>query len=471
MSTADALGAQRAAGDGERPALPVLPDAALARLLLEGNITLPRLLRKRARSHPDRLALREKEHGVWKRYSWVHYHERPRQVALGLLSLGLRPGDRIAVAGEDTPEWFYADLGAQMIGAVVVGIYPTNPWSELQYIVRHCGAGVVVTGDQEQTDKVLDAMSGEGGLPAVEAVVCIDMKGLRNYRQPGLMAFEALCDLGRRHAETEPDAERELDRLIDAADPGDPCILVYTSGTTGPPKGAILSHRNLVFSAAAYAERIDMTGRPFRAVCYLPLCHVAERTYSMVMQLVLAGEVSLAESIDTVAVNVREIAPTFFIGVPRIYEKLKQNFTFRLGESGHVRRALTERAFAIGRALSDRRQAADGQVSLADRALFRLLYIALFRNVQRHLGLDRSVHRLCAGASVSPETASLVRHRRPAGLAGLRTDGSRRLPVRAGVEPSPARRLRPASPGHRVAPRPRWRDPAAQPVRVRRLFP
>ena len=135
-------------------------------------------------------------------------------MALGLLALGLKPGDRVAIAGENTPEWFYADLGVQMIGAVAVGIYPTNPWVELQYIVRHSGARVVVTGDQEQTDKVLDALADNDGLPALEAIVCVDMKGLRQYRQSQLMSFEKLCQLGRTYALENSDAKATLDRLI-----------------------------------------------------------------------------------------------------------------------------------------------------------------------------------------------------------------------------------------------------------------
>jgi long-chain acyl-CoA synthetase len=159
---------------------------SLHNALQDAAITIPQLLRQRAGRDGDRLALREKEHGIWKRYSWSHYYATARLVALGLMSLGIKPGDRVAIAGEDTPEWFYADLGIQMIGAIAVGIYPTNPWVELQYIVRHCGARVVVTGDQEQTDKVLDALADDG-LPALEAIVCIDMKGLRHYRQKQLM--------------------------------------------------------------------------------------------------------------------------------------------------------------------------------------------------------------------------------------------------------------------------------------------
>ncbi len=404
MSAVEALRTVHESGASRSRSIPAPSESEIASALRSGDTTLPRLLRHRALRQPGTLALREKEHGIWQRYDWAHYYGRARQVAMGLLSLGIRPGDRIAVASEDTPEWFYADLGAQMIGAVVVGIYPTNPWPELQYIVRHCGTRAVFTGDQEQTDKVLDAMAREGGLPDVEAVICTDMKGLARYDHPSLMAFEALCAMGETVRAADETADRRLDALIDSGKPDNTCILVYTSGTTGPPKGAMLSHRNLIVSAMTYADAVGMSDHPLSSVCYLPLCHFAERCYSMVMQLVLAGEVSFAESIDTVAGNIREIAPTFFIGVPRIYEKLKQNFTFRLGETGRLRRALVAHMLAAGRAISDRRQAAGGRSSPADRLLFGLLYWALFRNVQRYLGLDRTRHRLCAGASVSAET-------------------------------------------------------------------
>jgi len=375
---------------------------SLRSTLQNAAITIPQLLRKRAELHGDKLALREKDFGIWNRYSWSHYYETARSVALGLLSLGLKPGDRVAIAGEDTPEWFYADLGTQMIGAIAVGIYPTNPWVELQYIVRHSGSRVVITGDQEQTDKVLDAIANNDGLPALEAIVCVDMKGLRHYGQSQLMSLEKLCELGKRYAIENPDANDRLNRLIAQASPDDVCILVYTSGTTGPPKGAMLTHRNLIYASYIYAEAVGIAEKPFESVCYLPLCHVAERCYSEVMQLVLGGTVSFAESIDTVALNIREIAPTFFVGVPRIYEKLQQNFLFRLGESGQLRQGFAKACFALGRKLSDRRQ--NGSDTWLDQIAYAPLYIFLFRNIQRHLGLARSRHRLCAGASISPET-------------------------------------------------------------------
>src|SRR5712672_3564738 len=195
--------------------------AALRRTLRDASITIPQLLRQRAQLHGDQLALREKEYGIWNRYSWSHYYETARQVAFGLLSLGIKPGDRVAIASDDTPEWFYADLGTQMIGAIAVGIYPTNPWVELQYIVRHSGSRVVITGDQEQTDKVLDALADNDGLPALEAIVCVDTKGLRQYQQSQLMSFEKLCQLGKTYALENPEANAILDRLISQASPDD----------------------------------------------------------------------------------------------------------------------------------------------------------------------------------------------------------------------------------------------------------
>lgn len=403
MSTLDTLRTAHPAVQADSARAASVSDAASLRAALQdAAITIPQLLRRRAELHGDELALREKEYGIWNRYSWNHYYETARSVALGLMSLGVKPGDRVAIAGEDTPEWFYSDLGAQMIGAVAVGIYPTNPWVELQYIIRHSGSRVVITGDQEQTDKVLDAIANNDGLPALEAIVCVDMKGLRHYGQSQLMSFDQLCALGKAYVLENPDATADLDRLIAQASPDDVCILVYTSGTTGPPKGAMLTHRNLIYTSYIYAEAVGIADRPFESVCYLPLCHVAERCYSEVMQLVLGGTVSFAESIDTVALNIREIAPTFFVGVPRIYEKLQQNFLFKLGESGRLRQGFARACFAWGRKLSDRQQ--NGTDTWLDRAVYGLLYVLLFRDIQRHLGLARSRHRLCAGASISPET-------------------------------------------------------------------
>ena len=402
MSAHDFIAAEKSMHMHSHKELSALSEVNLSDRLQRGEVTLPQLLRFRAQKFGDDLALREKYLGVWKRYSWQHYYQTARRVALGLRALGLSTGDRIAIASENKPEWYYADLGAECLGAVVVGIYPTNPWPELQYIVRHCQARVIFTGDQEQTDKVLDALNKEGGLPDLEYIVCIDMKGMRKYAQENILSFEKLLQLGDQYLKDNPLAAQELDVDIDRGQPDDCCILVYTSGTTGPPKGAMLSHRNFIYSAYAYAEACEQRGYKFEVVGYLPLCHMAERCYSMVMQLVMGGCVNFAESIDTVAADVREIAPTFFIGVPRIYEKLQAGFLFKLEESGRFQRWAFHHAFRIGRSISDRYQAI-GKNTFIDHIIFQALFWLMFRNIHRYMGLDRSHHRLCAGAAISPE--------------------------------------------------------------------
>ena len=424
MSAIDTMRTAQPSVAGPAKVLPDTAAAALRTALQNASITIPQLLRQRAAMHGEKLALREKDFGIWNPYSWTHYYETARAVALGLMSLGIKPGDRVAIAGENTPEWFYADLGTQMIGAVAVGIYPTNPWVELQYIVRHSGSRVVITGDQEQTDKVFDALANNEGLPALEAIVCVDMKGLRNYRQSQLMSFEALCERGRAFARENPDAEATLDRLISQGAPDDVCILVYTSGTTGPPKGAMLTHRNLIYAAWTYAEMVGIADKPFEAVSYLPLCHVAERCYGAVTQLVLGGTVSFAELIDTVALNIREIAPTFFVGVPRIYEKLQQGFLFRLGESGKLRQWFTKTCLGLGPHIVRPPAGRHRRVARLPR---------LFPPLPPDVPQPAAPSRACPQPAPALRRrldlagdAALLRHHRPPGVAGLRPHRKRR---------------------------------------------
>jgi long-chain acyl-CoA synthetase len=372
--------------------------------LIRGEGTLPAMLRARAQQQGAAVALREKVNGIWRSVSWADYYAQARRVALGLTRLGLRAGDRIVIAAEGMPGWFYADLGAQMIGVQVVGIYPTNPWAEVQYIAGHCQAKVAITGDQEQTDKVLDAMAHGAGLPHLQQLFCVDMKGMRRYEPGRPHSFEHLLALGDQLLAEDAGAGARLDAAIDALRPDDVNVLVYTSGTTGPPKGAMLSHRNFIYGTYAYRAARQMHDKPFESVCYLPLCHVAERAYSTVQHLLSGGCVNFAESIDTVSADIREIAPSFFLGVPRIWEKLQQNFEFRVRDSSRLARWFYARGMRRGRALSDRRAVAGRLTSLRDRAEFGFWYLTLYRNMQRHMGLDRTHSRMCGGASVSPET-------------------------------------------------------------------
>lgn len=365
------------------------------------NLTMPQILRERARVHGDDLALREKALGIWRRTSWAEYYVKARMTAIGLYALGFRPGDRLAIASDDTPEWYFSDLAAQMLGGAGLGIYPTNPWPELQYIVGHSKSRFVIAGDQEQTDKVIDAQANEGGLPDLEKVICVDMKGMRNYSRDGLMSFDDLLELGHiKQDEFGP----EVDRLIEAGKPDDTAIIVYTSGTTGMPKGAMLSHRNMLSNAAEIARIHGLDATRYSVLCYLPLCHVAERSFSLVQQLVTGCTVSFAESVDTVVTNLREIAPLGFLGVPRIWEKMQQSIEYRVQDTTPLQRWVYQSAMARGRAIARRRLANGGAFDgVGDRLWFFLLWLVCFRSLQRFLGLNRVKTGFCGGASISEE--------------------------------------------------------------------
>ncbi len=365
------------------------------------NLPMPKILQVRAASHPNALALREKVRGVWQRTNWGEFHTKVRQFAVGLYALGFRPGDRLAVAGENTPQWLFADLACQWLGGACLGIYPTNPWPELHYILAHSRARFVVAGDQEQTDKIISARCHAEGLPDLLAVIAVDMKGMRTYDRTGLQSFEEVLALGR---ENEAAFGVTVDALLDAVDPDAVALIVYTSGTTGMPKGAMLSHRNMLSSAVAVVETMGLSARSYSVVCYLPLCHVAERSFSTCMQLLTGSVVNFAESIDTIVVNLREIAPLGFLGVPRIWEKMQQSVLFRLRDTVALQRHIYHAAMRLGRPIAERALASGGRRrSLRDRALFALLWLLCFRSLQRFLGLDRVRAAYCGGASVSPE--------------------------------------------------------------------
>lgn len=365
------------------------------------EMTIPQALAAQAAALGDAVAMREKDLGVWRPVSWKQYFANARQLAIGLMALGFSKDDRLAVASDDTPEWLYSDLAAQMVGGACLGIYPTNPWPELQYIVRHSRAKIVVCGDQEQADKVLDARANGDGLPDLEAIICVDMKGMRHYREKGLVSFDEVMKLG---ADREPEFGAAVDAALAAGRPDDVAIIVYTSGTTGMPKGAMLSHRNMLHTSLQVADILSLDRSTYSVLCYLPLCHVAERSFSTIMQIVTGCEVNFAESVDTVVVNLREIAPRGFLGVPRIWEKMQQSILYRVKDTTPFQRRVFETCMRIGRPIAERRLANGGALAgMRDRATFALLWLVCFRSLQHYLGINRVRAGFCGGATVSEE--------------------------------------------------------------------
>lgn len=366
------------------------------------SYTLPSLLRQWALTRPDLLALREKKFGIWNRVTFREYYERMADFALGLDSLGFSGSDFLAVASDNTPEWFYADLATQALGSACIGIYPTNPWPELKYILAHSGASVVVCGDQEQTDKVLSALADGDGLPALKHIICVDMKGMRQYDHPMLKSFADVAALGRTRRQA---GDELVEQRIAALEPDAVAVIVYTSGTTGMPKGAMLSHRGLIAGARALCQTHGITEKTWSVVAYLPLCHVAERSFSTVIQLVNGTVVSFAESIDTVLCDLREVAPKGFVGVPRIWEKLQSTLTVRMLDTRPLPRWIVERAIDIGKDIAGRRLANGGAFeSVRDRLVFAFFWVICYRSMQKWLGLNRATGRMFSGgAPISPE--------------------------------------------------------------------
>ena len=383
------------------------PDPAIADLqlppgLAAGEATMPGLLRHRARTTPDQIALREKTRGIWQGTSWQGYFEKARAFALFLKAQGFMPGDKLIIASDGTPEWFFADLAAQSLGGVTVGIYPTNPWPELQYIARHCRARIAVCGDQEQTDKVLTAMQREGGLPEMQRVLTVDWKGMRQYTDSCLMPFNDALAEGVRLA-AQPEQAAAFEQSIDSLRSEQDALIVYTSGTTGMPKGARISHCGILSDAWALGQVHDLAGQPMSVVCYLPLCHVAERLMSPVMQLAWGTVVYFAESIDTVTQNLREIGPSFFFGVPRIWEKLQYEILIKSRDARPLAQWAFKKALAIGTPIAERTITNGGKpINLRDAFTAWLLRATVFSNLLASIGLDRTWISMTGGASISP---------------------------------------------------------------------
>ena len=313
-----------------------------------GQDTLPRLFRHVVRERGDRVAMREKTLGVWRAVSWRQYGERAKHAGLGLVALGLVPRDVVSIMADNCPEWLYTDLGTLSVGAVTNGIYTTDSAKQVEYIVNDSGTRFFFAADEEQLDKILEVRAA---CPQLVKIIVFDTEGLHAFKDEQVLSFEDLLELGIRYEAEHPGA---FDRMIEIARPEDLAILVYTSGTTGPPKGAMLSHRNILFQID-YSDYVTAVREGDQQLSFLPLCHIAERTVSVFNPLHTGATVNFAESLDTVPEDIREIAPALFFAVPRIWEKFYSAVALRMRDATALGRFAYERAVAIGQAIATRR--------------------------------------------------------------------------------------------------------------------
>lgn len=357
--------------------------------------TLPKLFLQNVDRYGDRVALREKDLGIWRRITWTEYGRHVRRFCMGLRALGLREGDKVSVLAENCPEWLYADLGAQSASAVSVGIYPTDTAPQVRYILENSDSRFVVAGDQEQVDKILEI---KDALPELQRIVVIDMKGMRRYSAPMIMSFEQVEELGRQRQKDDPE---EFERLVAGTRNDATAIIVYTSGTTGPPKGAMLSHRNALSMTESMfsAEPLYDTDA---LVSSLPLCHVAERMFSLFFALKSGHTVNFAESVNTLQEDLKEISPTALLQVPRIWEKMHSNIIIKIQDAFPFKRWVFNRALPIGRRVA-RYRWEGRKVPWYWRILYGAAYLAMFRHLRNQLGLLQGRLFVSGAAPLSPD--------------------------------------------------------------------
>jgi long-chain acyl-CoA synthetase len=357
--------------------------------------TLPQLLLANARSRGDRIALREEDGGIWRELTWAEYAAQVRDLALGLEGLGLRRGDRLCIVGDNRPEWVIGELAAQAVGAATAGLYQDSLGAEMAYVIDHSGARFVIAEDQEQVDKMLEIRAQ---IPRVERVIYWDPKGMRHYTDPWLLPFQALQQCGSDvHAR---EAER-FERMVGAGQPDDLAMIVYTSGTTGRPKGAMLSHRALVSSARAIQQAEGLDERD-ELLSYLPPAWIVDRALVSSTALLCGYAVSFPEEPETLYRDLQEIGPTIMLAAPRVWEGMLTRVEVEIEDSTRLKRWLYDRLLPIGQQVADLRQT--GQTPSPG---LRLAHVAaerlILRPVRDRLGLLRARRVYTGGAPLGPE--------------------------------------------------------------------
>ncbi|UQS27746.1 AMP-binding protein [Amycolatopsis thermalba] len=334
--------------------------------------------------------MREKHRGRWREWTWAEYAERVANVAAGLRELGVEPGDRVAIHAENRPEWVVADLAVQGIGAISMGVYPTSPEAEVEYLLSHSGAKVLIAEDEEQLDK---ALAVRGRLPELRHLVVMDPRGVRVEALPDLMTFEQL-------ERPRDNALRDYADAVARLDPAATAILVYTSGTTGPPKGAMISHANLVAAGRTFLSALG-GGPDDEVLSYLPLCHIAERLTSVIDSVWAGSVVNFGEGGPSFLNDLRDVQPTVFLGVPRVWEKMLAGTEIRMADASRLKRGLYRFWLKQGRRIAPRRMA--GRLSAADRIRVWLGEILVFRALREKLGLVRVHTALSGAAPIAPQ--------------------------------------------------------------------
>lgn len=357
--------------------------------------TLPQFLLEHARQTPDRIALRERNYGIWQAITWKRYLQHVREFALGLVDLGLTPDETIAIIGDNRPEWVIAELAAQSVGAKSIGIYQDSVVREMVYIFNHADVSFIVVEDQEQVDKILEMWPE---LKEVRNVIYYDPKGLRNYTEDFLISFQDVEARGRQYDEQHPGW---WDEKLAQGKSNDLAILSTTSGTTGNPKLAMLTHGNLI-SMGRNLMKVDPLMPTDEFVSFLPLAWIGEQMMALACGLQIGFTINFPEEPETTQHDIREIGPQVMFSPPRIWESLVSQVQVKIQDSTRLKQCLYEWAMPIGYQMADRRFRKE-QASLGLRVRYFLADWLVFQMIKDHLGLRRLKRAYTGGAALGPD--------------------------------------------------------------------
>ncbi len=357
--------------------------------------TLPKLLVANARKFGDKVALREKEFGIWQTTTWNEFLERVRNFSLGLISLGLRPEDKIAIIGDNRPEWIIAELAAQSAGAISMGVYQDSIADEVQYLVDFADARFVIAEDQEQVDKLLEVWDR---LPKVEKIIYYDPRGLRNYTEPFLLYFPEVEEMGESYGRQHPDL---FMRNVEKTRPEQIAIFSTTSGTTGKPKIAMLTHNNLI-SMGRNLMKVDPMTPDDEYLSFLPLAWIGEQMMTVSCGLTVGFTINFPEEPETVRENLREIGPHVMFSPPRIWENLVSEVQVKVEDTTWLKRKIFDWAMRIGYEMADLRFAKKE----APRSLqwkYKIADWVIFTPIKDKMGLRRMRRCYTGGAALGPD--------------------------------------------------------------------
>jgi len=356
---------------------------------------VPRVFKNTVQKYGERTAMRKKEFGLWHDISWNDYYRMAAQVGAALVSMGLEKGDCVAIIGDNCSEWVVIDMGIQCSGGVTAGVYATNAWEQVAYIIQNSESKFFFVENEEQLDKWL--MFRENA-PHLKKLIVWDLEGLRNFNDPMVMSFDALLELGDRVLRKDP---RLIENCLDRIAPEDTSMLIYTSGTTGPPKGAMLTHRNLMWMGQAITTDNPMFDKD-EVLSFLPLCHVFEQLFSVMGHITHGYIVNFIESVDTVTDNMKEVSPTVGYAVPRIWEKYYSAIYIRMSDATWFKRMAFQAALRVGKKRAALKMAFQ-KIPFSLELLYRLAYLAVFRKLKERLGFDRLRVAYSGAAPISPD--------------------------------------------------------------------